>query len=116
MSDITTTEPVAKNDAKPAAKEKAKPVAKAKAKPAKAKAAAKAKAKPAKAKATKFAPDAKIVVLPEGKENPRRKGTERWKRFDTLQKCKTVAAFLAKHPGWQSTIASCVEEKLIAVR
>jgi hypothetical protein len=60
--------------------------------------------------------NAKIIVLPAGKENPRRKGTERWKRFNDLQKCKTVAAFLVKHPGWQSTIARCVEDKLIAVR
>jgi hypothetical protein len=60
--------------------------------------------------------DAKIVVLPAGKTNPRREGTERWKRYEDLLHSKTVGAFLAKHPKWHATITRCVIDKLIEVR
>jgi hypothetical protein len=63
-----------------------------------------------------FNADAKIVVLPAGKENPRRESTARWKRYRDLQNSKTVGEFLAKHPRWNSTITRCVIEKLIELR
>jgi hypothetical protein len=63
-----------------------------------------------------FDPAARIVVLPAGKENPRREGTARWKRFHDLQNSKTVGEFLKKHPRWNSTITRCVIDKLIELR
>jgi hypothetical protein len=51
-------------------------------------------------KRPEFNADAKIVVLPAGKENSRREGTERWKRYETILKSKTVGDFLAKFPRW----------------
>jgi hypothetical protein len=63
-----------------------------------------------------FNPDAKIVVTAKGKENPRREGTARWKRYEDLRKSATVAEFLAKHPRWNSTITRCVIAKLIELR
>jgi hypothetical protein len=63
-----------------------------------------------------FDPQARIVVLPAGKENPRREGTERWKRYEAILKSKTVGDFLAKFPRWNSTITRCVIDKLIELR
>jgi hypothetical protein len=63
-----------------------------------------------------FNADAKIVVLPAGKENPRRKGTARYRRYEDLLRSKTVGDFLAKHPKWHATITRCVIAKLIEVR
>jgi hypothetical protein len=42
-----------------------------------------------------FNAEAKIVVLPAGKENPCREGSARWKRYRDLQNSKTVGEFLA---------------------
>jgi hypothetical protein len=67
-------------------------------------------------KRAEFNADAKIVVLPAGKENPRREGTARWKRYEDLRKSGTVGEFLKKHPRWNSTITRCVIEKLIELR
>ena len=63
-----------------------------------------------------FNPPARIVVLPAGKENPRREGTARWKRYEDILKSKTVGDFLAKHPRWNSTLTRCVIAKLIELR
>ena len=60
--------------------------------------------------------DAKIVVLPAGKENPRREGSARWKPYEDLRKSGTVGEFLKKHPRWNSTITRCVIEKLIEIK
>lgn len=63
-----------------------------------------------------FNADAKIVVLEAGKENPRREGTARWKRYEDLRNSKTVGEFLAKHPKWHATVTRCVIEKLIELK
>jgi hypothetical protein len=63
-----------------------------------------------------FNPQARIVVLAAGKENPRREGTERWKRYEAILKSKTVGDFLAKFPKWNSTLTRCVIDKLIELR
>jgi hypothetical protein len=63
-----------------------------------------------------FNADAKIVVLPAGKENPRREGTARWQRYRDLQNSKTVGEFLKKHPRWRATVTRCVIDKLIELR
>jgi hypothetical protein len=67
-------------------------------------------------KRPEFNSDARIVVLPAGKENPRREGTARWQRYEDLLKSKTVGDFLAKHPRRNSTITRCVIARLIELR
>jgi hypothetical protein len=67
-------------------------------------------------KRPEFNPDSKIVVLAAGKENPRREGSARWKRYRDLVASKTVGEFLAKHPRWNSTVTRCVIDKLIELR
>src|SRR5262245_43017193 len=49
-----------------------------------------------------FNPDARIIVLPAGKENPRREGTARWVRYRDLVASNTVGEFLQKHPRWHA--------------
>jgi hypothetical protein len=63
-----------------------------------------------------FDPQARIVVLPAGKENPRREGSARWVRYRDLMASKTVGEFLKKHPRWNSTVTRCVIAKLIELR
>src|SRR5262245_56515812 len=60
--------------------------------------------------------NARIVVLPAGKENPRREGSARWRRYRDLINSKTVGDFLAKHPKWHATVTRCVAAKLIELR
>jgi hypothetical protein len=67
-------------------------------------------------KRPEFNPDSKIVVLAAGKENPRREGTARWKRYRDLVASKTVGEFLGKHPRWNSTVTRCVIDGLIELR
>jgi hypothetical protein len=63
-----------------------------------------------------FNPEARIVVLAAGKENPRREGTARWVRYRDLVASKTVGEFLAKHPRWHATVTRCVIAGLIELR
>lgn len=83
------------------------------------------RANAAKAKATKpvarlagapFGADAKIVVLPAGKTNPRKPGSARYKRYEDVLKSKTVGDFLARHPRRNSTLTRLVIAKLIEIR
>lgn len=128
MQNAVETE-TARVTAKPATK--AKPVtpkgkaAKGATRPAKSKLAAKGKmikGKAAKGKAAArqaralYDTAAKISVLPDGKENPCRKGTGRWKRYEALLASKNVGDFLSQHPHRQSTIRHYVATGLIAVR
>jgi hypothetical protein len=86
-----------------------KPVAKV------AKVAVKKSAKVAAPKRTHFDADKRIVVLPAGKANPRRKGSGAFNRYNVLLKSRTVGAFLKSQPKWHSTIVRAVSEKLIRV-
>ena len=58
----------------------------------------------------KFADTARIVVLPAGKENPRRKGSGPYQRYAVLLKSRTVGEFLKKLPQWRSTIYRAMRE------
>ena len=80
---------------------------------------AKATTKPVAKGATAAAgvnPDARIVVLPAGKENPRKPGSARRTRYEDLRKSATVGDFLKKHPRRNSTIARAVIAKLIELQ
>lgn len=57
-----------------------------------------------------IAPEAKIIVL--GKENPCRKGTERFDRVQAVLKAKRVELALSKGAKL-STVRFCVGAKLI---
>lgn len=59
---------------------------------------------------------AKIVVLPKGKENPRRQGSPPYQRYAVLLKSKTVGEFLKELPEWRATIARAVKEQRIEVK
>jgi hypothetical protein len=57
-----------------------------------------------------FQDNAKITVLEAGKENPRRKGSGPYQRYEVLLKSRTVGAFLQKYPKWRSTIYRALRE------
>ena len=59
---------------------------------------------------------AKIMVLPKGKENPRREGSGPFKRYAVLIKSKTVGEFLKELPEWRSTINRAVKEERIEIK
>jgi len=65
---------------------------------------------------TQYENGAKITILTAGRENPRRKGTAPYKRYDVLLRSRTVGAFLKKLPKWRSTITRAVREKLVVVK
>jgi hypothetical protein len=74
------------------------------------------KAKPAaKAAPGPFALNAKITVLPDGKENPRRQGSGPFARYEDILKSKTVGDFLKRQPQWRATLKRAVDEGLIAI-
>ena len=61
-------------------------------------------------------PAARIIVQHAGRMNPRYPGSGRWHRYEDILRCKTVGAFLAKHPGWESTINHYVAAGRIALQ
>jgi hypothetical protein len=64
----------------------------------------------------KLDPTDRIVVLPAGRMNPRHTGSGRWQRYEDILRSKTVGAFLAKHPDWESTINRYIADGLIALQ
>jgi hypothetical protein len=63
----------------------------------------------------RYSDNARIVVLADGKDNPRREGTAPFKRYAVLLKSRTVGAFLKSQPKWYATITRAVKEKRIKV-
>lgn len=72
-------------------------------------------AKVATKRVARFDDAKRIVILPAGKTNPRRKGTGPFNRYNVLLRSRTVGAFLKSQPKWHSTIVRAVKEKLIRV-
>jgi hypothetical protein len=64
----------------------------------------------------KLDPTDRIVVLLAGKSNLRRMGSGRWHRYQDILRSKTVGAFLAKHPRWESTLNHYVARGWIEIR
>jgi hypothetical protein len=62
-----------------------------------------------------FSDDAAIQILPAGKENPRRKGSGPYQRYEVLLKSRKVSDFLKKQPKWRSTIYRAIRDDLIRV-
>jgi hypothetical protein len=66
-------------------------------------------------KRARYEDNARITVLPGGKENPRKTGSAPFKRYAVLLKSRTVGAFLKAQPKWHSTIVRAVKEQRIRV-
>jgi hypothetical protein len=62
-----------------------------------------------------FSDDAAIHILPKGRENPRRKDSGPYKRYEVLLKSRRVSDFLRKQPKWRSTIYRAIRDDLIKV-
>ena len=59
-----------------------------------------------------FDDDAKITVVV--KDNPRREGTDLYKLYEVMKKCKTVGDFMEKG-GRTSVLKKCVTKKWIKI-
>jgi len=63
----------------------------------------------------KFDDNATIHILPAGKENPRRKGSPPYQRYEVLLKSRKVSDFLRKLPQWRSTIYRAIRENRVKI-
>jgi hypothetical protein len=57
----------------------------------------------------------RIVVLPNGQNNPRRPGTPPHQRYESLLQSATIGEFLQRHPGWITTVQRAVREGYIKI-